>query len=237
MSPLAGFSDWVLALLPRIFFYPGGAGLAAALCLALITLRGAASRGRGGVLLVVLRFLTAANIPALACAWAALSILPLPGVAPLPFPVDRFSLLAVAATSLLFDLMRPGEANRDELWPDLAIVLALMSPLVLQRGLALGAQGQGVVAYVAGAAVLAGLVGLFGSARYGWSGAARWLAWWGAGMAWAAVPGEAWGWATLPAALTLGWAVQRRGWGKYAAPVACALAMSALLTALLLPPG
>lgn len=237
MNPLAGFSDWALALLPRLFLYPGGPGLVAALFLALGMSWGATATTPSTALRQTLRLLTKANIPALACAWAALSILPLPGLGALPFPVDRFSMLAVTATSLLFDLLTPGETSREELWPSLAIALALMSPVVLQRGLAPGAQEQGIVSFVAGAAVMTGLAGLLGSTRYGWSGAARWLAWWGAAFALGASPGEMWGWATLPATLALGWLAQRLGWGKYATLTACLLALAALLIALLLPRG
>ncbi|HEY0068598.1 MAG TPA: hypothetical protein VGE04_01370, partial [Chloroflexia bacterium] len=170
MNPLAGFSDWALALLPRLFLYPGGVAMVAALLLALFTPRQTTGKGRTSLLRETLHLAANANTPALACAWAALSILPLPGLAPLPFPVDRFSLVAIIAVSLLFDLTGAREDRRDELWPGVAIVLALMSPVALQRELMPGGAGQGVVSYLAGAAVVAGLVGLFGSVRYEWSG-------------------------------------------------------------------
>ncbi len=161
----------------------------------------------------------------------------MPGVPPLPFPVDRFTLVAITAISLLFDFTLKSESNRDELWPNLAIVVALMSPLASQRGLVLGIDESGVVDYLAGAAVLAGLVGLFEGLGYGWSRAARWLAWWGAVMALGVMPGAMWGFVSLPAASALGWIAQRLGWSRYATLPAYLLALAALLTSLLLPPG
>lgn len=237
MNPLSGFSDWALALLPRIFLYPGGLAIVAALLLALFMQRSATDTTRTTLLHKVLRLVAHANVPALACAWAALSILPLPGVLPLPFPIDRFTLVAIITISLLFDFTVKTESNRDELWPNLAIVLALMSPLASQRGIVLGIGEPGVVDYLAGAAVVAGLVGLFDSVGYGWSRAARWLAWWGAGMALGMVPGGMWGFVSLPAALALGRIAQRLVWGRYATLLAYLLALAALLTSLLLPPG
>jgi hypothetical protein len=237
VNPLAGFSDWALALLPRLFLYPGGLTVAAALLLALFMSRPATGTARTSLLRETLHLAATANIPALACAWVALSILPLPGLAPLPSPVDRFSVVAIIAASLLFDLAGSKEDQRDELWPGVAIVLALMSPVALQRGLMPGGADPGAVGYLAGAAVLAGLVGLFGGVGNGWSNAARWLAWWGAAFALGLMPGGTWGWISLPAALVLGWVAQRLGWGRYATMLAYVLGLGALVTALLLPPG
>ncbi|HET6312499.1 MAG TPA: hypothetical protein VFH60_01580, partial [Chloroflexia bacterium] len=166
-----------------------------------------------------------------------LSILPVPGTAPLPFPVDRFSIVAVVAASLLFDLIASKEPPQDELWPSLAILLALMSPLAWQGELMPGNGDEGVSGYLAGAATLVGLAGLFGGTRYGWSAAARWLAWWGSALALGTLPAGAWGLVTLPAAMVLGWAAQRPGWGKYATLLACVLALGALATALPRLPG
>lgn len=237
MNPLTGFSDWALSLLPRLFLYPGGLAVVVALFLALFISRLATGTARKSLLHHALHLLTNANIPALACAWAALAILPLPGASPLPLQVDRFSLVAVAATSLLFDVAYEREHTKDELWSNVAIVLALISPLASHRGLVPGGQEQGIVDYLAGVAVLVGLVGSVGSACYRWSGAARWLAWWGAALTLGALPGDVWGLTTLPAALVVGWTAQRLGWSKYATLLAYALGMIALLTALLLPPG
>ena len=237
MNPLAGFSDWALALLPRMFLYPGGLAIVAALLMALFMPRPAAGTTPTTPLHKTLHLIAHANIPALACAWAALSILPLPGISLLPFPADRFTMVAIIAISLLFDLATRRESGREELWPNLAIVLALMSPVTSQRGLVPGASGPGVVDYLAGAAVVAGLVGLFESVSYGWSRAARWLAWWGAAFALGMVPGGMWGLVSLPLALVLGWGAQRLGWSKYATLLAYLLALAALLTSLLLPPG
>ena len=237
MNPLAGFSDWALALLPRIFLYPGGLAIVAALLLALFMPRSATDTTRTTLHHKTLRLVAHANIPALACAWAATSILPLPGVSALPFPVDRFTLVAAIAISLLFDFTAKGESNRDELWPNLAIVLALMSPLASQRGLMQGLAEPDMVGYLAGAAALVGLMGLFDSVGYGWGRAARWLAWWGAVMALGMVPGGMWGVVSLPAALVLGWTAQRLGWSRYATMLAYLLVLAALLTSLLLPPG
>ncbi|MEA2572741.1 MAG: hypothetical protein QOH93_39 [Chloroflexia bacterium] len=236
MNPLAGFSDWALALLPRLFLYPGGLALIGALLLALLLPRPNSDSAQT-TLHRALHLVAHANIPALACVWAALSILPLPGVSPLPFPVDRFSILAITAMSLLFDFTAKSERNRSELWPNVAIVLALMSPVAAQRGLVTGPAAEGVIGYLAGAAVLAGLVGLFDSMGEGWSQAARWLAWWGVAFALSMLPAGVWGLLTLPLALGLGWGARRLAWSRYVALLAWLLATSALLTALLLPPG
>ena len=237
MNPLAGFSDWALALLPRMFLYPGGLAIVAALLLALFMPRPATVTAPTTLLHKTLHLIAHANIPALACAWAALSILPLPGVSLLPFPIDRFTVVAIIAISLLFDLATRSESDPEELWPNLAIVLALMSHVASQRGLVPGAAGPDVVAYLAGAAVMAGLVGLLESVGYGWSRAARWLAWWGAAFALGMVPGGMLGLVSLPGVLVLGWGAQRLGWSKYATTLAYLLALAALLTSLLLPPG
>lgn len=233
MNPLAGFSDWALALLPRLFLYPGGLAMAAALALALFTSGPVAGTS---VARHALRLVANTSILPLALAWAALAILPVPGMAPLPFPVDHFSIVAIVAASLLFDLIASKERDQDELWPSLAILLALMSPLAWQVGLMPGDGGEGVSGYLAGAATLVGLVGLFGSTRYGWGAAARWLAWWAA-LALGTLPAGAWGLVTLPATLVLGWVAQRLGWGKYATLLACVLALGALATGLPRLPG
>jgi hypothetical protein len=185
----------------------------------------------------VLSLVANANILSLALAWAALSILPIPGMAPLPFPVDRFALVAVVAASLLFDLVAAKEDYREEIWASLAIVLALMSPVSSQDGLMPSTGDQRISGYLAGAAVLVGLGGLFGGTRYGWSSAARWLAWWGAAFASGTLPAGAWGLVTLSAALALGWAARRLGWGGYATLLAYLLALAALATALPRLPG
>jgi hypothetical protein len=211
--------------------------MAAALLLALFTPRPAIGTARTLRLRETLHLAANANTPALACAWAALSMLPLPGLAPLPFPVDRFSVPALIAASLLFDLAHANEDRRDELWPGVAVMLALVSPVASQSELMTGGGDQGAAGYLARVAALAGLVGLFDGMRYGWSHAARWLAWWGAAFALGAVPGATWGCVSLPAALVLGWIAQRLDWGRYATLLAYLLGLAALATALLLPPG
>ncbi|HET6262225.1 MAG TPA: hypothetical protein VFG99_08295 [Chloroflexia bacterium] len=234
MNPLAGFSEWALALLPRLFLYPGGLAMAVALALALFTSRPAAGTS---VVRHALHPVANANILPLALAWAMLSVLPASGTASLPFPVDRFSIVAIVAASLLFDLIASKERHQDELWPSLAILLALMSPLAWQGELMPGSGDEDVSGYLAGAATLVGLVGLFGSTRCGWSAAARWLAWWGAALALGTLPAGAWGLVTLPAAIVLGWAAQRPGWGRYATLLAYLLALGALATGLPRLPG
>src|SRR5437868_6034119 len=99
-SWLGPFSDWTLALLPRLFLYPGGLWMLSMLLpLCLLPAR----RRSRAFLPPASCLLPAGPSPQLAVAWVALALLPLPGAAPLPFPVDRLSLAGLLVTSLALD--------------------------------------------------------------------------------------------------------------------------------------
>ena len=237
MNPFAGFSEWALTLLPRLFLYPGGLGMLLALLLALLLRRIGRSTSKTTPLQDALRMLATANVLSLACAWAGLALLTLPFTSPVPQPVDRFALLSLVIASLLFDLAINREPGTGEVWPSVAIVLALMSSLPRQSGL-LAAEDPGLLMEtLMEGAVLAGLVGLFGSVQNSWSGMARMLAWWSVTVTLGVLSSDLWGLLTLPASLAVGLVVWRRGWSGYATALAYLLALVSLLTSLLLPQG
>jgi hypothetical protein len=192
-SWLSLFSDWTLALLPRLFIYPGGLwALAALLGLRLVCggLRGAAP---------ALMLADLARSPAAAAtAWAALALLPLPGAAPLPFPADRFTLAGLMLVSLALDL--PSVNLREEraavhASAGIGLTLAVMAPLAGGRAL-LGDTG-GVSSWLSLAAAAVGLAGLAATSSSAASGI-RWLGWLGLAVApvldyaGLSLPGVAW---------------------------------------------
>jgi hypothetical protein len=202
MTPeLAAISDWVLAILPRLFLYPGGLWMVAGLAVI-----GWAARGRDGVR--PRRWAVAlaqADLGAVATAWVAVALLPLPGAQPLPAPVDRWALVALLAVSLLLDLGREDwEARRWRAPAGAGITLALLAPLAGEPGLL--ASGEELTAswaaWVAVFAVGAGIVALLWSGDVGLGSEVRGLAWLAIGLEplWALLP---FGWVTPTLAVFL----------------------------------
>jgi hypothetical protein len=126
MTPaLAQFSDWVLALLPRLFIYPGGLWMLAGVLLVRLAVGGA--RAIGGR--VWLDDLLGADLPSLAVAMSALALLPLVGASALPVPVDRWALAALLTVSLLLDTGVRNAERPSIALPACAITLAILAPL------------------------------------------------------------------------------------------------------------
>jgi hypothetical protein len=234
MTALSSFSDWTLALLPRLFLYPGGLWMLAALIALLIATSGRESRRYR----LLLHDLTQANLPALATAWAALSLLPLPGTQPLPFPADRLSLAALLALSMLFDA---SSTRREQGMAGTAITLAIMAPM--SGGLALLNAGAAIMLadWLSLLAVAAGLAALTADGAPSLSGGVRWLGWLGLGAApvWHQALISNALWASLIYALAIGviaWAsgiVWRRANSMVVVGAAFGLSAMSLLAALL----
>lgn len=178
MTPeLAQFSEWVLALLPRLFVYPGGLWLLAGV--ALIKLGGKGTKGVEPK--AWLDDLMGANLPSLAIAWAGVALLPLPGASVLPLPVDRWALAATLAVSLLLDCGMQG-ANRSRMaQAGAAITLAILAPLAAGDSLVeLPADlvSRAPLAFgLAAAAVVVGLVVMAWWGGWGLAGEVRGLGW------------------------------------------------------------
>lgn len=146
MTPeLAQFSDWVLALLPRLFIYPGGLWLLVGVAL----IRLAENGTKGVEPRAWLDDLMGANLPSLAIAWTGVALLPLPGASVLPEPVDRWALAAVVAVSLLLDGGMRGAGKGRMAQAGAAITLAILAPLAGGDSIA------GLPAYYASRAPLA----------------------------------------------------------------------------------
>jgi hypothetical protein len=184
MTGLAGFSDWALALLPRLFLYPGGAWmLVMVLWLRLVS--GGPKAVRPATLAADL---IKASLPALAVGWASLALIPLPGVSALSAPVDRLVLVALILVSrAISEVSGVGKHSWIESCISAGITLALLAPLARGRSLLLTG-GDGAVwnlsSVLSVLAVMAGLAALSTSAALDdLPGAARWLAWLGLGLA------------------------------------------------------
>jgi hypothetical protein len=175
MTGLEGFSDWVLALLPRLFLYPGGVWLLVALVGLRVAIGGKASLRPATFITDLLK----ASLPALSVAWAAISLLPLPGASPLGAHIDRLALAAIILTSMALD------ATPD--WKEVAIsvgmALAVLSPLARESGLLSEARSWEVASALSMVCVAVGLVALSGGVGRDLPGAVRWLAWLGLGFA------------------------------------------------------
>ncbi len=176
MTPeLASFSDWTLALLPRLFLYPGG------LCLlvALWALRFVSGVGRSVALQAWLVDLSRANLLSIALAWVALALAPFPGATTLPSPVDGVVLAALVAISLLVDTAVEGGGRRAErsLWAAGAITLALVLPAIESGSLLVRAGGSTLFLAASSLAVVAGLLALCWEGNGGIAAEVRWLAW------------------------------------------------------------
>ena len=228
MTPdLAAFSDWVLALLPRLFVYPGGLWLLAALALFRLPSGGVHTLSPRAML----RDLADANTLPLALAWAAVALLPVPGWA-LPFAPGPYVLAPLLALSLLVDIKHEG--GGEQALAGGAITFALLVPPV--DGL------PGVFVWLlAGVAVLAGVYALAAIRGDGLAGEARAIGWvwlWLTGGLALLSGDQAWlAPVVLPAAaFALGVVLRaaRRGRGEAVAPViAWTLALLSLLAALL----
>ncbi|HEX9988404.1 MAG TPA: hypothetical protein VGE45_08000 [Chloroflexia bacterium] len=234
MTPFAGFSDWTLALLPRLFLYPGGLWMLAALIALLIATNGRASRSYRSLL----NDLAQANLPAFATAWAALSLLPLPGTQPLPFPTDRLSLAALLALSMLFDV---PSTRREHGLAGTAITLAIMAPMPGGQAILNVGREVTIADWLSLLAVAAGLVALVADGALSLSNGVRWLGWLGLGAApiWHQALISNALWVSLIYALAIGvfaWVtglVWRRANSMVAASAAFSLSAMSLLAALL----
>jgi len=103
---LASFSDWTLALLPRLFLYPGGLWL----LVMLLALRFASGCARSVYPRALFADLSHANLISVSTAWVALALAPFPSSATLPSPVDSLVLAAIALLSLLLDSAEGGDS-------------------------------------------------------------------------------------------------------------------------------
>ncbi|MEO5952701.1 MAG: hypothetical protein ABIQ44_09575 [Chloroflexia bacterium] len=177
MTPeLAAFSDWVLALLPRLFLFPGGLWMLVGLTVIRFALGGLdALRPRR-----LASDLAQVNLGSAAIAWAAISLLPLPGTAALPAPVDRWVLVAMLSVSLLLSIGEVEEKAR--IWFALAgagIALALLGPMAsTQRLLTSDSQlDLGWNATPWALSVGLGIVALYWLGEDRIESQLRWLAW------------------------------------------------------------
>ncbi|MFL5734430.1 MAG: hypothetical protein ACJ78Q_14690 [Chloroflexia bacterium] len=183
-SWLTAFSDWTLALLPRLLLYPGGLW-ALFMLLPLYLLTGVGGRGSGvwGWWSVF----SGRSRLSVGVAWAGLALLPLPGAAALPFPVDRLSLVGLLVTSLALEWHSGVALRGTHLAPaisaNVAVVLAAAAPLAGGRGLLQPASAYGSVGWLSACAVAAGLVALLGGYARDPAAAVRWLAWFGLALA------------------------------------------------------
>ncbi len=185
MTPeLATFSDWTLAVLFRLFVYPGGVGVLAAVVTfgpSVGTLR----LGRGTAGLTRVRLAQAPLLP-VATGWAALALLPLPGAPPLPFPVDVLALSGLTMVCLLLDehLRRaPAPDHARFAHIEVAMALAVLAPAAGGEGLLGGYAAHTPAGWLALAAVLVGLTCLWSLEVGCLADGVRWLVWLGLGAA------------------------------------------------------
>ena len=221
-TELASFSDWVLAALPRLFIYPGGAGLVAALLVLRLWPGLGPEPGSGSVPvgrarhMAGLRYLpyelSTASLPALAVAWVGVALLPLPGAVPLPLPADRLALAGVFVASLLLEdrplSLDPAPALDSVYgsWRTYAhihmyalvctgMTLAVLAPLAGGQGLMMAGPeevGASWAGWLAAGAVLCGLLWLSPLAARHLPDGVRWLGWLGLGAA------PVWTWVPAP---------------------------------------
>ncbi len=198
---LSLFSDWTLALLPRLFIYPGGLWMLAAL----LVLR----LGVDGIewlkLASLARDLSQANLLALATAWAALPLLPLPGAAPLPLPADTFSLAGLIALSLSADVLWGHKQDRQDALAGVAVTLAIMAPVAGRRALLTTSGTPSLADWLSLLAVGVGLAKLARPSGRDLAGSVRWLAWLGLGAAplWGVTPTLSALWVSLAYAVAI----------------------------------
>src|SRR5213083_2289091 len=125
---LSLFSDWTLALLQRLFLYPGGLwALGALLWLGAMRNVGTLKRWNVGTL-------ERSHLLAAAVAWAGLALSPLPSAAPMPVPADRFALVGLLVTSRILDSAAgqtkiQNPKSKIQNLADVALPLAALAPL------------------------------------------------------------------------------------------------------------
>jgi len=186
MTPeLATFSDWTLALLPRLFLYPGGLWLLAALLL----LRFASGGGKAISLRALAADLGRANLLSVALAWACMALMPFPGAPALPSGVDALALAWLPAASLLVDL---NAYSRERALAAGAITLALLLPAVDGGSLLASSESSAFVLTFSALAVVAGLFALSLLGYAGIGSEVRWVAWFCLGVVplWQRVAGD-----------------------------------------------
>lgn len=210
MNPLAGFSDWVLALLPRLFLVPGGVCLLIAIGLHYL----AAGNLRRTALRTLLRAFLKENTLALATAWVAVALIPFAGIAPLLFPVDTFALLALPIASLAFDQFGSSERNPLEIGGVLVITISIMALVLPERHLLITVSEGSTTIWPALVIIAAGLVVLAASAANSVSGAMRWLALGSLGLTIGSSLDPVLGAGLLALVFAAGLVLVRLGWGK-----------------------
>jgi hypothetical protein len=186
MTPeLSTFSDWTLALLPRLFLYPGGLWLLAALLL----VRFASSGIRSVSLGVMASDLGRANLLSVAVAWACVAVMPFPGAPALPSGVDALALAWLPALSMLIDISAVSPARA---LVACAITLALLLPAVEGGSLLASSEGSAFVLVASSLAVVAGLLALSLLGHAGIASETRWVAWFCLGVVpiWQKVAGD-----------------------------------------------
>ena len=178
-SALSAFSDWTLVLLPRLFLYPGGIW-----ALGVLLLLRFACGGLSAVKAHSLRadFARSESL-VIATAWASLALMPLPGTAPLPFPIDRFALAGLLATSFLLARRGASDMKRGRIPPiEVAMTLAVLAPMASSSTLLrIGESGNAAIANVAALSSLAVGLCLLWPEVLDMGTGVRWLGWLGLG--------------------------------------------------------
>jgi hypothetical protein len=222
MTPeLAAFSDWVLAILPRLFLYPGGLWMLAGMAVIKVA--------SGGKTALQPRQwaadLSQVNLVGAATAWAALALLPLPGAAKLPSPVDQWVLVALLAVSFLVELEAvEGQARQWILIAGAGITLALLVPLAHSQGLLAANEASPNIRWGGQLAIFSvglGIAALIWAGEKGIGSQVRGLAWVGLALTplWAYLP-DNWLTPTMSVFLLAGlvWGGSMRVAGEIPAP-------------------
>lgn len=175
MIGLQGFSDWVLALLPRLFLYPGGLGLVAAFVVFRLAQGGLVSLKPEALA----QDLDKAPLLSLAVAWTTLSLISLPGASPLAAPVDTLVLVALVLIS--FSLDKEATFEREG-WISAAMALAVLVSTIRGHTLTGYVPASGVSSLLAIFCIAIGVVRLSGTAQTSPAAVMRWIVWVGLGF-------------------------------------------------------